>query len=155
MANTSNNPGNASRAEQTTAAAAQKVGDMASQAGQRAQEALSSAAQRAGETASNLGQRAEEMASSAAQRAGETVSSLGQGMSSLAGTLRHSAPQQGMLGTAADAVADRLEAGGQYLQERNLADMTDDLSGLIRQHPLPSMMVVFGLGFLVGNVLRR
>jgi ElaB/YqjD/DUF883 family membrane-anchored ribosome-binding protein len=76
-------------------------------------------------------------------------------MSSLAGTLRQNVPHEGMMGTAAGAVADRLESGGQYLQEHGLGDMADDLSSLIRQHPLPSMAIVFGIGFLLGGALRR
>jgi ElaB/YqjD/DUF883 family membrane-anchored ribosome-binding protein len=60
-----------------------------------------------------------------------------------------------MLGSAAGAVADRLEAGGQYLQENSLGDMADDVAGLVRQHPLPALAIVFGVGFLLGSALRR
>jgi len=105
--------------------------------------------------ASNMGQRAQEIAGTAAQRAGEAASTVGQGMASLAGTLRQNVPQQGMLGTAAEAVAGGLETGGHYLQEHDLSAMGDDVSRLVRQHPLPSLLVVFGLGFLAGSVLRR
>jgi hypothetical protein len=60
-----------------------------------------------------------------------------------------------MMGTAARAVADRLEARGRYLQEHGLEDMGEDLRGFIRQYPLGSALAVFGLGFLMGNALRR
>jgi hypothetical protein len=128
-----------------------KARDTASAASHAASEAKGLAQ----ETASTLGHKAQEMASQAADRAGDTITSVGQGMSTLAGSLRQNAPREGMMGTAAGAVADRLEAGGQYLQEHGLSDMTDDLARLIRQHPLPSMAIVFGIGFLLGGALRR
>jgi len=167
VANTSGNPGNvreqaesaASTAAHQAGQAASNVGqraqETASNLGQRAQEAASSLAHQASQVASNVGQHAQDAASGAAERTDDAISSVGQGMASLAGTLRHNVPREGMLGTAADRVADRLEAGGQYLQEHGLNDMGDDLSGLIRQHPLPSMLAVFGLGFLLGSALRR
>ena len=55
----------------------------------------------------------------------------------------------------AEAVADQLESGGHYLSEHGFSDMTDDLSALIRQNPLPSLLVGFGVGFMIGMAWRR
>jgi ElaB/YqjD/DUF883 family membrane-anchored ribosome-binding protein len=131
-------------AQETAAALTQKAGEVASNLGQRAQDA-----------AGNLGQKAQDLASRASDRADDTLASAGQGMSRAAGAIRQNAPREGMLGTAAGAVADRLDAGGQYLQENSLSDMADDVSGLVRQHPLPALAIVFGVGFLLGSALRR
>jgi hypothetical protein len=76
-------------------------------------------------------------------------------MSGLAGSLRENAPREGMLGGAAGAVADRLEASGQYLQEHGLSDMAGDITSLVRQHPMQACLVGFGLGFLFGMAWRR
>ena len=37
----------------------------------------------------------------------------------------------------------------------NDTSFADDLGSLVRQHPLPSLLVVFGVGFLLGSALRR
>jgi hypothetical protein len=95
------------------------------------------------------------VASAAADRADDAMSSVGQRMSSMAGSLRERAPREGMVGSAASAVADRLDQGGRYLQEHDLGDMTNDLAGVIRRNPLPSLLVAFGLGFFIGMASRR
>jgi ElaB/YqjD/DUF883 family membrane-anchored ribosome-binding protein len=75
-------------------------------------------------------------------------------MSSLAGQLRERAPE-GTLGTAAGAVADRLQSGGRYLQEHDLGDMADDMTSVVRRYPLPALCIGFGVGFLLGMALTR
>ncbi len=123
-------------------------------------------AQRAQDTASNLGEKARNLASDVSQRAGDlaeragdraddALSSMGQRMSSMAGTLRQSAPREGVIGSAAGAVADRLESGGRYLQEHGVSDITDDLAGVVRRNPLPAVCIAFGVGFLIGMASRR
>jgi hypothetical protein len=119
------------------------------------QGAVSSATQGVKETASNLGHRAQELAGTTAERAGEALSSVGQGMSNLAGTIRQNVPREGMLGSAAGSVAEGLEAGGRYLREHDLSDISADVGRLVRQHPLPALLTVFGIGFLLGSALRR
>lgn len=138
------------KAEQMGAAAGRAVGDALT----RAQETAAGLAQRAQETASNLTQRARDMASAAGERAHGAVSSVGERMSNLAGSIRESAPE-GVARTAASAVADRLEASGHYLQEQQFADMAEDLAAIVRSHPLQSLMIGFGVGCLVGMVLKR
>jgi ElaB/YqjD/DUF883 family membrane-anchored ribosome-binding protein len=76
-------------------------------------------------------------------------------MTSLAGTIRERAPQESTWGTAATAVADRLQAGGDYLQEHGVGDMTDDLHALIRRYPVQSLLVGLGVGFLLGQMASR
>ncbi len=139
------------KAKETAAAA----GKAASQAKETVKETAANVADKARETAAHLGARSKDLASAAAERTDDALASVGQGMSSLAGTLRQSAPHEGMMGTAAGAVADRLEAGGRYLQDHGLADIGDDLRGFIRQYPLGSVLACLGLGLLMGSALRR
>jgi len=85
----------------------------------------------------------------------DALASVGQRMSSVAGTLRQAVPRTGPVGSAAGAVADRLETGGRYLQEHGVSDITDDLAGAIRRNPLPALAIAFGIGLFVGMVSRR
>jgi hypothetical protein len=160
MANTSN------RGEQQTGQAreqAEAAKGHLQQAGTEARQAAttgaSGMAQKAQDTArnvaSNVSQRAGEMAGRAEDKADDALSSVGQRMSSMAGSLRQSGPREGMLGSAAGAVADRLESGGRYLQEHGVSDITNDVAGVIRRNPLPAVCVAFGVGFLIGMASRR
>jgi len=152
MAGSTRNPGNIrDKAEGAAQHASQAAGDMKD----AAREAASNLGQRAGEVASNLGEKAQNLASTAADRAEDAMASVGQGISSLAGRLRESVPQEGMIGTAAGSVAGTLEAGGRYLQEHDINDIGQDLSRLVRQYPIASLCAVFGIGFMLGKTLGR
>lgn len=160
MAGTNKGPGNIrDKTEHLASEAKESAKETAATVGQKASELASAVGEKARETASNLGHKAQEYASSAAGAAGartdDALAAAGQGMSSLAGTIRQRAPQEGMLGTAAEYVAGGLEAGGDYLTEHGVRDIGEDVSRLVRQHPLPSLLVVFGLGYMFGRVLRR
>jgi hypothetical protein len=127
-----------------------QAGEATSAAGQTFQDAKGAAK----DAASHLGQQARDLASRAGDKAEDALHSVGQGMSTLAGTLRQNAPQ-GALGTAAGSVAEQLDAGGRYLSEHNLGDMGDELTNAVRRYPIPALVCVFGIGFLLGGALRR
>src|SRR5262245_24980755 len=84
---------------------------------QKAKDAVSNVAERTkdlggnvADQAQNIAERAGDLASGLGERAGETVSAVGGQMRNLAGTIRASAPQEGMIGSAASAVANTLES---------------------------------------------
>jgi hypothetical protein len=131
------------------------TGGTASNVGQQARDVASNVADKARDYASSAAGAAREFAGEAGERTDDAIASVGQGMSSLAGSLREKAPREGMMGTAAGTVADKLEAGGRYLQQHGVSEIGDDLGNLIRQYPIPSLLAVFGVGFLLGSVLRR
>lgn len=155
MAGMSGKSGNAKdRIEEAATNVGHRAQEAATAAGHRVQEAAGTLTHRAQEAGSTVAQKASEMASTAQRRADEALSNVGQGMSSLAGQVRQNAPE-GMLGSAAGAVADRLQSGGRYLQEHGVGDMADDMSSVVRRYPLPALCVGFGLGFLLGMALTR
>ncbi len=152
MANTSRFPTNPQhRTEGTTGSVGQAAGDLK----EKAQEAASNLGQKAQDVASNVRDKAQNFASSASGKAEDALSNVGEKMSSFAGTLRERAPREGMIGQAAGAVADQLETGGRYLSQHDFSDMADDVSSLIRQNPIPSLLVGFGVGFMLGMAWRR
>jgi len=132
-----------------------RIEETATNVGHRAQEAASSLAHKAQEAGSALGHRAQEAASSAQHRADETISNVGEGMTSLAGQVRQNLPREGVVGSAGAAVANRLEAGGRYLQEHGMGDMAGDFTEVVRRNPMPALCIGFGFGFLLGMVLTR
>jgi len=143
------NPNNPeSRGQGTAASAAQTAKEAAANLGHKAQDTASNLAQKARDTAGDLGHKAQE-------RAGDALGAVGQGMSSLAGSIRQNVPREGMLGSAAGSVAEGLESGGRYLREHDVNEIGADVGRLVRQHPLPALLTVFGIGFLLGSALRR
>ncbi len=117
----------------------------------KAKDTASNVSRQAQETASGVAERASDLMGSAKERAGETMANVGGKMSDLADSIRERAPQEGYMGRAAGMVASQLEAGGHYLQERGLEEMFTDLGAVIRNHPLPSLLVILGVGFLLGK----
>jgi ElaB/YqjD/DUF883 family membrane-anchored ribosome-binding protein len=128
-----------------------KARETAANAGQTFQEAKGAAK----DAAANIGQQAREYVSKAGEQAQDTLHSVGEGISSLAGTLREKAPHSGPLGAAAGTVAQQLDASGRYLREHDFGDIGKDLSDIVRRHPIPSVLCVFGIGFLLGGTMRR
>jgi hypothetical protein len=125
--------------------------------GSQAKEAAGQAADKAQDAVSKTGEAISHAASAAGQAIGQTAESataaVGKGMENLAGTVRDSGPQSGMLGTATRTVADGLEGAGKYLEDKNLSGMMDDVSGLIKRNPVPAVLLALGIGFLVGRAL--
>jgi hypothetical protein len=118
------------------------------------------------ETAQNIGgsRLAEtlETTKGAAQELGTAISGTaqrvtaagGETLHSLAGTIRDRAPGDGPVAMAAGRLAEKLQAGGTYLQERGIGGAVDDLTVLIRRYPLQAILVGVGLGFLLARQRR-
>src|SRR5437588_1590001 len=119
MAGTSRIPSDFGKTEGSTSAGtmsgdsrrtqdAGSLGQQAQDLGQRAKETASSLAGKAQETASSVADKAKDLAAQAGQKTDEAISTVGEKMSSWAGSLRQNVPQEGMVGSAAAAVASRL-----------------------------------------------
>jgi uncharacterized protein YjbJ (UPF0337 family) len=119
--------------------------------GHTVRETAEKVSQRTSQAAGEVKARAQELGSSVADRANETTSAVGKKMSSLASTIRQSAPQEGTVGTAATAVADRLEATGSYLQDKGIDNMLSDVTTLIRRYPIQSLLIGVGIGYLMAR----
>jgi len=138
----------------TAHAAGQTAQDLAHAAGQKVQDVAHAAGQKVQDAAHTAGQKVQDVAHAAGQKAEDATSSLGSGLKTAAEKVRDNAPQEGMLGRGAEAVASSLERGGQYLQEKNLHGMAEDLTEMIKRNPIPAVLVGIGLGFLLGRTLR-
>jgi len=105
--------------------------------------------------AGNTQKTADEVTSAAATMASQPMAAVGERIGSLAGVIREKAPHEGTVGTAATTVAEKLDAAGSYLQEKDLNHMMGDLSGMIRRYPVPSLLIGLGLGYLLARSTRR
>lgn len=132
-----------------------KVQELASEAVQKVQDVASDVSHKAQDWAANVANKAQETASAAVDKTNDGIAAVGHQMSALGGTVRKAAPQNGVIGSAATTVADKLQAGGGYLEGHGVQEMGKDLTSMVRHYPIQSVLVGFGLGFLVGMTLKR
>jgi X-X-X-Leu-X-X-Gly heptad repeat protein len=121
----------------------------------KAQELAAGAAQKARDAASVVALQAQDTAAIAVEKTDDAISAVGQQLTALGGAVRKNAPQQGTVGSAAASVANNLQAGGRYLEEHGLGDMGKDVKAIVRQYPMQSLAVGFGLGCLLGMAYSR
>jgi len=124
------------RAKEMVSAAAGKVGE-------RAKDLAGAAADKVGDAASAVSKKADQVTATA----GSNIKNFGE-------TVRERGPQEGMFGDATKSVAGTIEAGGKYLEDQGLSGMVDDMAGVIKRNPVPSILVGIGLGILIGRALR-
>jgi ElaB/YqjD/DUF883 family membrane-anchored ribosome-binding protein len=132
----------ADKAKEAGAGLVDKAKDLASQAGDKVKQAASAVGDAVSGAASNAGKTADKWTSSA-----------GVGIKHLGETIEEKGPREGMLGTATRAVASTLEESGRYLEQEGLSGMMDDVTNVVRRHPLPAVLVGIGIGFLIGRTL--
>jgi uncharacterized protein YjbJ (UPF0337 family) len=85
----------------------------------------------------------------------QSISAVGEKIGSLADVIREKAPHEGAVGTAATAVAEKLDVAGSYLQEKNVNHVLNDVSSMIRRYPVPSLLVGLGIGYILARSTRR
>ena len=92
-----------------------------------------------------------------------TVAAVADGVESAQGAISTAATAvadgwesaQGAISTAATAVADGVGSASSYLQEKKFEEMATDLTALIRQYPVQSLLVGVGLGYLLARLTTR
>lgn len=105
------------------------------------------------EMASTAAERAKEVGTAVRDRAESGLHSAGSGIRSAAETIRQNAPEGGYLGGAASTLTDTLENTGRYLEEKGMSGAAEDLTMMIRRHPVPSVLIGLGLGILLGQFM--
>jgi ElaB/YqjD/DUF883 family membrane-anchored ribosome-binding protein len=134
-----------------------KTREAAGQAAEKTKEAAHTIGDKTKEAASAVGDLVSSAASTAAGAVGRTAdrltSSAGSGVKHLGETIKEKGPQSGMFGSASRAVGDTLEQGGRYVEQEGLSGMMNDLSDVIRHHPMPAVLIGIGIGFLIGRTL--
>ena len=131
----------------------EKAKEAAHSMADKAKEAGAAVMDKAKDLASQAGDKAKQAASAAGDAADRWTSSAGSGIKHLGEKLEEKGPREGMLGSAKHAVASTLEESGRYIEQEGLSGMMDDVSNVIRRHPLPAVLVGIGVGFLIGRTL--
>jgi ElaB/YqjD/DUF883 family membrane-anchored ribosome-binding protein len=86
-------------------------------------------------------EQAKEFAGDMSRRAGEAVSNIKDRAGDLASDMGRK-------------VTETYEAGRDYVRERGMSGLADDAAEVVRRNPIPSVLIGFGLGFLLGCMRR-
>jgi ElaB/YqjD/DUF883 family membrane-anchored ribosome-binding protein len=88
----------------------------------------------------------------AAQGAVETASQMASDAASFVGKKAESAASA--VGSGIKSVAGTIESGGKYIQDHSLSEMGSDVTSLIRNNPIPALLIAVGVGFLFARAIR-
>lgn len=125
--------------------------ESASSLGRRATEAAQDLGKRVEGATQQVKERVETVSQDVKRKADDAMSAVGERLTSAAGTIRHTTEMDGPLDSTAQAVAARLEQGGNYLREKNVNDVVSDIAGIIKRHPMQALCLGIGLGLLLGR----
>ena len=151
MSYSSNRPNTGSATERELDRTADKAHDTIDAARDKAAD-LANQAQKVG---SQVADQAQKVGSQVADKADAATTTVGEKMTDVAQTIREKSPSSGPVADAADTAAQTLERAGSYLREQDLSDIRADLENIIRRHPIESLLVGLGVGYLLARSMRR
>jgi ElaB/YqjD/DUF883 family membrane-anchored ribosome-binding protein len=103
------------------------------------------------ESAKSQASKVADQASSAVDTGMDKAAS---GLDAAAESLREPGERMTSVGSMATSAADKLEAGAQFLREKDTDQIVSDLETLIRRKPVESVLVAAGLGFVFSKIVR-
>jgi ElaB/YqjD/DUF883 family membrane-anchored ribosome-binding protein len=131
------------KAKEAGAEAFGKVKEAGAQALDKAKDAVGSVGDMAAETACAVGKKADDLTAAA----GHEIREFGH-------TIGSKAPHEGIAGHASQAVADSIKGGGRYIEEAKLSGMAQDVEQVIKNHPIPALLVCLGIGYCLGRTMK-
>ena len=132
-----------------------KAQELASAVVLKAEDVAADVSQKAHDWAGNVANKAQETAAAVVHKADDGIANVGQQMNALGGKVRGTVAHNGALNSAAAAVAAELEAGGRYLEGRGLEAIGKDLTDMVKQYPIQSLAIGFGIGCLLGMAFSK
>ena len=120
----------------------------------KAKEAGAEAIGKAKEAVGSVGEMATQAASAVGQKADDLTAAAGHGIKEFGDTVAKKAPHDGLTGAASQAVAETIKGSGRYLEEAKLSGMAHDVEQVIKNHPIPALLLCLGIGFCLGRVMK-
>jgi hypothetical protein len=130
-------------AKQAGAEGFSKIKDAGAEGFGKAREAVGSVGEMAAETACAVGKKADDLTAAA----GHEIKEFGE-------TVAKKTPHEGVAGHAAQSVAETIKGSGKYIEEAKLSGMAHDVEQVIKTHPIPALLICFGVGFCIGRAMK-
>lgn len=83
----------------------------------------------------------------------ETAHNVGSSLAEMAGEVKSQA--EAAASTAATAVTDTVAGAASSLQETSVNDLAGTLTDVIRRHPIPSLLIGLGIGFVLARIVGK
>lgn len=128
--------------------AAKATAQAAKEAAQPTIDAMKSSADQAGQAINEGMKSAQNYVGSQAENAAGGVSS---GLKSAAGAIRDNVSDEGAFGQSARGVAQSFSNAAGYLDQKGAKGIAEDLAVMIKNNPIPALLIGFGLGFLIAR----
>jgi hypothetical protein len=90
-------------------------------------------------------------AHTAGQYLDKALNLIGTKMRQAATLVKEKTPREGVAKTALETASQALDSTGQYMMRE---EVSQEIRGVVRRHPLRSLGVCFALGVVFGNVAR-
>jgi len=120
----------------------------------KAKEAGTEALGKAKEAVESVGAMAAQAATAVGQKADDFTSEAGHGITQFGDTVAKKAPHEGLTGAASQAVAEGIKGTGRYIEEHKLSGMAHDVEQVIKNHPIPALLICFGIGVCLGRAMK-
>lgn len=133
---------------------ADKAGDEAQRLGEKAGEKAQELTEKAGSIVGTATEKVKEAAHYLGDKADQATGAVGEGIETVGEKVREMSPKSGILGHAGEALAEKLEGSGKYLEEQGLTGMAEDVTLLIRRNPIPAVLIGIGIGFCLARLTR-
>lgn len=141
-------------AKDAGAEALNKAKEAGKEAFAAAKDAGADALGKAREAAASVGAMATETAAAVGKKADDWTAEAGHGIGQWGQTMARKAPHEGIAGAASQAIAEGIKGTGRYIEEHKLSGMAHDVEQLVKNHPLASLLICFGIGYCVGRTMR-
>jgi len=132
----------------TATSKAQEVGNSCAQAANTAADTLKGAASYATDQVKEAASNVSKAGSYLGSKAEDATSAVGSGLKAAGEAVRNYGPQEGQFGQATSSVARSLSDTGDYVEREGLSGIGSDLTSLIKNNPIPALLLGIGLGFL-------
>jgi ElaB/YqjD/DUF883 family membrane-anchored ribosome-binding protein len=104
----------------------------------------SSAVDTAKDVMGKVGDAAHGAMESASQMASDAASFIGKKAENAASAV----------GSGIKSVAGSIESGGKYIQNHSMSEIGNDVTSLVRNNPIPAVLIALGVGFLFARAIR-
>jgi len=131
-----------------------KAKDIGADALGKVKEAGADVLGKAQQAAASVGEMAVQTAAAAGKKADDLTAAAGHEVKAFGDNLGKKMPHEGVAGKASQFVADSIKEGGSYIEEHKLSGMAHDVEQIIKNHPVPAVLICLGIGFCIGRAMK-
>ncbi len=121
--------------------------------GYTGQAGFGSGSQQSGDMADRVSEQASQSLESGKQNVASGMHRMGDKLENVASNLSQHGDMGARAANVVRGASDALDSGADYVRTSSLSDIRDDLTSQIRSHPLLSMGVAIGAGYLLSKIL--